>query len=253
MTVTKRADEPDLSPDDELADLFAAMRAERAPDDLERKLLGAVAVTGAATIVKSGFLSGLLARLPLLGAGGTALKTIAISSLVAGGFAVALAVATDRAVPTVPAAVSTPFPSRADRAAAGAHSSLAAPASAAPSPPSTVVETPAASAAPRDASSPPRDLEPGAPRRAASKGVDPVDAPLPANVTPEPVPSAVAAPIAADVLREEASRVRGVAAQVSAGRCDDARALARAYWAAFPNGQLGYEVRVLEARCPPSP
>lgn len=225
--------------DAELSALFRTMRDDRAPDDLEEKLLTAVAVGGAAWAVKSGFFATLFAKLFAATKGSTAATVLGLSLAAAGSLAAVQIIATQTAprpaidslpgvAPVVPARA--PSPPRAE-----------------PVPPVEIapaVVPPSASAAapagPR-ASAPAREANPRAePAPRTTELVDP-----PARSASVEIPAAPPA----DVLREEATRVRGVADLVAAGRCSDASAAIQAYRAAFPRGQLRREITLLEARC----
>lgn len=235
--------EPDLQePEaDELSSLFRTMRDDRAPDDLEEKLLTAVAVGGAAWAVKTGFFATLFAKLFAATKGSAAATVLGVSLAAAGSLAAVHVIATQtaprqaiepsrRAAPVVvQQAAPAPRPEP-------APTSEIAPALVPTVAPSAVPATPG----PR-ASTPLREVVP----RSEPTSKDTDAPPPPATVAIIEPP----APPPADVLREEANKVRGVADLVAAGRCAEASGAIQAYRASFPRGQLAREITLLEARC----
>lgn len=230
--------------DEDLSTLFRAMRDDHVPDDLEEKLLTAVAVGSAAWVVKSGFFASLFAKLLAATKGSTAATVIGVGFAAAGSLAAVQMIATQTAprsvasAPRVAQQVSPASPSAA-RSLTGAAQIPSADVAASP----TTSGAPAFSAAPPAAPSPP--LVPAA--RAASASREPSARIEPAPAVAAPVESVVAP--TRDALREEASRVRTVADLVATGRCAEALAAIQTYRTTFPRGQLAEEMRVLEGRC----
>ncbi len=272
---------PSPDADQELDALFASMKQDHAPVDVEERILHAIgpALGTGALAAKTGAWSrlvGLLkastaAKLGAVGlvSGGVALSTAALLDAPSARRSPALAtvapsaplappsapvsagslppsppadpVSAPVASAALPAVSPTPAPSTDRRAGTDRDTRSAAPPSAEPPPAATQGASPA-----------PDTTAPTSPPAVRLDPVDGVFAPpaSPSSAATATVPptSAASAP-PADVLRHEVALVRRIAALVDAGDCARARPLIAEHRAGHATGQLAAEVTVLAARC----
>ena len=243
--------------DRELSSLFATLKDDQAPPDLEARILAGLAaaavVSGGAAAAKVGVAEKIALWLGTSGLG----KSMLVGALCGGAVCGAITVVDS------PQGTSPPAGEQAR--------------------PAGVVEGPPLSGAREPVSNTPYSEESnrgsappgaaGAPGPGAPSGapVGPGEArsPSPASISASPSSSGVAggsaesaaapesAPVSAspspssasDELRRELLQVRGVAALVDGGRCAEARAAIAAYRSEHRTGQLTGEVDVLAARC----
>lgn len=243
--------------DGELSSLFATLKDDAAPPDLEARLLSGLATTAAASAGAAAANVGLGHKIALwLGTSGLG-KSMIVGALCGGAVCGAIAVVESPPGSAPPAGEISPPPERPPLSATGTplsnkpYSNEAVP----PSP-----GAPAPSAAPvrdGDARTPTPASAPAAQPSAGVTGGEPEPAPAP-PAGPEAALSATAAPApspspsvsgASDELRRELLHVRGISALVDAGRCAEARAAIAAYRSEHRTGQLAGEVDVLAARC----
>lgn len=233
--------EPEPIDDDELHALFAVMREDRAPADLEERLLGALAATSVAAAagaaVKVGFWHKVAALMNTYGVASSAIVGALSGVMVCGIYAAVDARAPDPPAPRAPLTASaSPIrgaPPSIDARAVSAPS--AAPRASAEVPLATPGKPITTPSGPAPAASTPPELTP------------PDPAPPPATATVVEATPAPREPT--DMLREELRLVRAIAALVDGGRCAEARAAIAQYTAAHARGQLSGEVAVLAARC----
>ncbi|MEZ4300689.1 MAG: hypothetical protein R3B70_37485 [Polyangiaceae bacterium] len=251
--------DPSRSPmddiDADLSALLASMKDDRAPADLEARLLTGLATAGAgAAVVKVGFFK---KALGLFGASGV-VKSMLVGTVCGGLVCGAMVVAEGPSTPpaTGPAPSATALLAAPPRAAT--PPARQASSSAPDEPPPADNPPPASSISPsaRAADSPSSAaLAPALPGAAPSRDTPSAlagSAPTP-TLGAEQGTSATAGepplPGASDALRRELLLVRPITALVDAGQCDRARAAIAAYRAEHARGQLAGEVSVLEARC----
>lgn len=246
---------------DEIASLFAAMKDDRAPSDLEARLLAGLAAvpvaTAAATAVKAGLWHKLGAWLF-----GNSLGAVVIGAACGGVVCGAITLGSGPSDPpdhtqgALGVATTQPVsqPANAPQPpAAGASTERVLPAATSSSGESPLVpaSAPTTTSAHAAASAEVAPAEVGATDVAVTKPED-----SPAN----PAPGATSAiggganpslsdPGVSDELRRELPLVRRISALVESGRCDEARAAIAAYRAEHRSGQLAGEVDVLATHC----
>ena len=257
--MTRDPPSPADDADRELSSLFATLKDDQAPPDLEARLLEGLAATAAASAGAAAVKGGLGHKIALwLGTSGLG-KSMLVGALCGGAVCGAIAVVDrppDSAPPATEVSPGARVPDLTPPSGAGAGSQNK-PHSEEVHPPFPRAATPVAAAsgdgearAPAPVSAAPGSA--GAPGGAAEPAPEPSPGAEPAAGTPTPAPSpspATSGSAASDELRRELLHVRGISALVDAGRCPEARAAIAAYRGAHRTGQLAGEVDVLAARC----
>lgn len=258
----------DHETDPELTTLFATLKDDKPPPDIESRLLQGLA-TAAATgagiaATKSSLWSKLFLWLATEGLPKSILLGALGGALVGGAITLATPPSDSLVAPSSPETLPASRPAGKDHAPAPSpnpNSPGAPPANSlspvgTPTPvttsplgPSNGAPSNSAATAPPDSPSPvaPTPSDPAATGNDAATGSDAATA---AAGTTSPPPSPLP-PEPADALRREVPLVRAIATLVDAARCDEARAAIAAYRAEHHKGQLAAEVDALAVRCQP--